>query len=130
MVYMVQYHRVYDHRLLLLFFLLFFLFLLFFITLFFTFIVIFIVLVCEACEAFGYKKEIIDPNVLNAFAIISSIQRHSTVELTEELKNYILLLWNDPAIIRTVARRNEYQVIILSPSYSYSLFSPSPHSNL
>jgi hypothetical protein len=66
--------------------------------------------VCDAVEMFGYGKLITDPKVLEAFKMIKNIQRDSVLELNEEIRENILFLWNDPVVIRTIARRNEFQV--------------------
>jgi hypothetical protein len=82
--------------------------------------------VCDAVEIFGYGKLITDPKVLEAFKRIKSIQRDSALELTEEIREKILFLWNDPVIIRTIARRNEFQVCWISsfPSFPFNCVLP------
>jgi hypothetical protein len=66
-----------------------------------------------------------NPETLAAFEAIKKIQRDTVLELNETLRDKILLLWNDPVIVRTIARRNEYQVSLL-PSPFVLIFALSP----
>lgn len=52
--------------------------------------------------------------------MIKSLERGTAVELDESMRDVVLSLWNDPAIVQTLARRNEYQVRYqISPHYIF-----------
>jgi hypothetical protein len=77
--------------------------------------------VCDAAESFGYLQLISNPQTLEAFETMKNMQRDTVLELNEKLRDAILLLWNDPIIVRTIARRNEYQVSVFLLSLSLLL---------
>lgn len=64
-------------------------------------------IVCDAAVAFGYEKDI---KCQENFHMIRSLQRGAVVELDEMMKLAVESLWYDSAIIKTLARRNEFQV--------------------
>jgi hypothetical protein len=63
--------------------------------------------VCDAAVAFGYETEV---QCQENFQMIRALQRGAVIELDDMMKLAVQSLWNDTAIIKTLSRRNEFQV--------------------
>jgi hypothetical protein len=65
--------------------------------------------VCEAADSFEYSAEIAPGVALETYSTIKGMSSE-TIELNVELGLQFKTLWQDPAIQKTLARRNEFQV--------------------
>jgi hypothetical protein len=66
-----------------------------------------VVIACEAANRFGYCNELTDKIVLAAIELIRNARRD---DISPEMKDSLLIVWNQPFMKKTLTRQNEFQV--------------------